>query len=408
MARIQVYPEDNTIEDSDKLVGTDGTISDNLNKTKNFTVGQLKQHITNGLGATGPQGVQGVAGPMGPQGVPGPIGPAGLEWQGTWDANVAYNVDDAVGYDGASYFCVSEVGLPLPGSGGNPNPRFDTDNWALLASRGITGPQGPAGANGATGPQGPIGLTGPAGTLPVQTRGTLGGSDGVYLSYTNLIYDINIIEDGSVSSFFKLPNVTTIGKQVIVDVLGDNCSIYSAPGGLAFETGVTTSTSQITAKFNDLIRFTSIGGNFWLVEYLSRSYPVANDTVVKTVKTTITTAQVLQLFTTPITVLPASLPGKLNIPTNIYIKRNPGTAYTLHTNAFQLLDASNIDAGPSINPNPLTSTSTGYMNNTIFLGISTSGATTTGLYKLKAVGANPTLGTGNLDVYVTYTEMTLF
>lgn len=41
MARIQTYPQDSVIEDSDKLVGTDGTVGSSLNKTKNFTVGEL-------------------------------------------------------------------------------------------------------------------------------------------------------------------------------------------------------------------------------------------------------------------------------------------------------------------------------------------------------------------------------
>jgi len=98
--------------------------------------------------------------------------------------------DDVVGYNGASWFCIVAV------SNSNASPDTNATNWALLASQGATGPQGPigltgpagaigpqgtAGANGATGsagpqgpagndgatgatgPQGPIGLTGPAG-----------------------------------------------------------------------------------------------------------------------------------------------------------------------------------------------------------------------------------------------------
>jgi len=98
--------------------------------------------------------------------------------------------DDVVGYNGASWFCIVAV------SNSNASPDTNATNWALLASQGATGPQGPigltgptgaigpqgtAGANGATGsagpqgpagndgatgatgPQGPVGLTGPAG-----------------------------------------------------------------------------------------------------------------------------------------------------------------------------------------------------------------------------------------------------
>lgn len=106
-------------------------------------------------GSQGPQGVAGATGPAGPQGVPGPVGPAGLNWQGTWSASGTYVVDDAVGYNGASYFCINPVGPSLT------DPATDTANWALLAAQGATGPQGP---QGATGLQGPTGPQGPAGT----------------------------------------------------------------------------------------------------------------------------------------------------------------------------------------------------------------------------------------------------
>lgn len=87
----------------------------------------------------------GAQGPIGPQGVPGPVGPAGLNWQGAWSAAGTYVVDDAVGYAGASWFCINNVALsPI-------NPATDTTNWALLASQGATGPQGPQGIQGPAG-----------------------------------------------------------------------------------------------------------------------------------------------------------------------------------------------------------------------------------------------------------------
>jgi hypothetical protein len=95
-----------------------------------------------GSGATGPQGPQGPQGPTGPQGVPGPVGPAGLNWQGSWSALNTYVVDDAVGYDGASWFCINPVGPTTD------TPDIDTANWALLASEGAVGPQGPQGIAG--------------------------------------------------------------------------------------------------------------------------------------------------------------------------------------------------------------------------------------------------------------------
>jgi hypothetical protein len=93
------------------------------------------------IGPMGPQGPVGesIQGPPGPQ---GPIGPAGLNWQGAWVSGVTYVADDAVGYNGASYFVTcEEVVNPLLAP--NVNPCF-----ALLANVGATGPQGPNGEVG--------------------------------------------------------------------------------------------------------------------------------------------------------------------------------------------------------------------------------------------------------------------
>ena len=227
---------------------------------------KLKQQLV------GPQGPQGVQGPQGPQGAVGPVGPAGLEWKGLWNEDTSYVENDAVGYNGASWFCIEEVPAAAVGFE-NPNPEEDTTHWALLAA------QGAQGQNGAPGPQGPTGAQGPAGpqgTAPVKTRGVVYGDSESYFTQTVLPYDINTVLDGAESSSFKLPNTTIVGKEIIVDVMGANCRFYGFNGGLAFETAVNGSSSQITSVFNDLIKFTSIGGNYWLVEYLPRVYPTLN------------------------------------------------------------------------------------------------------------------------------------
>jgi len=95
----------------------------------------------------GPYATAGAQGPMGPQGVPGPVGPAGLNWQGAWVSGTSYVTDDAVGYGGASYFCINATS-------GTLEPNLDTANWALLASQGAIGPQGPQGIQGPAGPSG--------------------------------------------------------------------------------------------------------------------------------------------------------------------------------------------------------------------------------------------------------------
>ncbi|QHR72583.1 hypothetical protein dhabil_240 [Escherichia phage dhabil] len=102
-------------------------------------------------GKEGPQGLQGAQGEVGPQGPQGPIGPAGLVWKGAWDESTQYSKDDAVGYQGASYFCISSNTGTIPPSEGV---------WALLANIGAPGPQGPTGPTGPQGPQGAPGQDG--------------------------------------------------------------------------------------------------------------------------------------------------------------------------------------------------------------------------------------------------------
>jgi len=103
------------------------------------------QDFTTQVASSIPAGAQG---PIGPQGVPGPVGPAGLNWQGAWSNAGVYVVNDAVGFGGASWFCINPVG-PSPS-----DPASDLLNWALLAAQGSTGPQGPQGIQGPVGPAG--------------------------------------------------------------------------------------------------------------------------------------------------------------------------------------------------------------------------------------------------------------
>lgn len=97
-----------------------------------------------GIGTQGPQGVQGPAGPL------GPVGPAGLTWRGSWTSGTSYIANDAVGYNGASWFCILATS-------GTTTPNLATTNWALLASQGAQGIQGIQGPTGAQGPAGGAG-----------------------------------------------------------------------------------------------------------------------------------------------------------------------------------------------------------------------------------------------------------
>lgn len=118
-----------------------------------------------------PRGDTGATGPTGPQGDTGPVGPTGatgIEWQGTWSNTTDYVDNDAVFYNGASWFA---AGDPPVGD----VPSESSLYWfplALQGATGPTGPQGPQGETGATGPQGATGDTGATG--PKGDKGDVG------------------------------------------------------------------------------------------------------------------------------------------------------------------------------------------------------------------------------------------
>lgn len=109
--------------------------------TKDLRVFDEKGNIEsiNAITIPGPQGPQGVAGPI------GPTGASGINWMGTWNSGTTYAANDAVFYDGSSYFASGASTNDLPDDGAP---------WYQLAMQGATGPQGPQGPQGLTGPSG--------------------------------------------------------------------------------------------------------------------------------------------------------------------------------------------------------------------------------------------------------------
>lgn len=77
------------------------------------------------------------AGPTGPQGPIGLTGATGIEWQGTWDNATDYVNNDAVFYNGASWFAAGDPPL-------GDVPSESSLYWYPLALQGATGPQGDA------------------------------------------------------------------------------------------------------------------------------------------------------------------------------------------------------------------------------------------------------------------------
>jgi|TARA_R100000084_G_scaffold109439_1_gene76832 hypothetical protein len=183
--------------------------------------------IPKGDTGVGAQGSQGPAGPAGPQGA---VGPAGLTWQGAWSSGTIYSANDAVGYNGASYFALNGVG-PSP-----TDPAADTTNWALLASQGAIGPAGSNGAQGVqgpVGPQGPIGLTGPQG--PSLWSNVFSGS-------ISGVYSLNLV--GNNTFLLNVTAPTTL--DIVGASVGDYIFIIDNTGGhiVSLQTGSTFYTNN--------------------------------------------------------------------------------------------------------------------------------------------------------------------
>ena len=101
-----------------------------------------------------PQGIEGIQGIQGETGPIGPTGATGIEWRGEWDSSTDYVDNDAVFYQGASWFASGDPDI-------GEEPTELSVHWYPLALQGATGPQGLQGIQGEQGIQGPIGPVGP-------------------------------------------------------------------------------------------------------------------------------------------------------------------------------------------------------------------------------------------------------
>lgn len=193
-------------------------------------------------GATGAQGIQGI---------PGPIGPAGLEWRGAWVSGTSYIADDAVGYNGASWFCILATS-------GTTVPSTDTAHWALLAAQGATGPIGPAGA----------------GAAAKTTAVLLSNGNSAPFTYSTVDF-VKFLS----SSAYSLPPAPVLGevKHVLTTA---SCTLWASPNpgndgsNNNFLTSDGNGNSSMTLLANKSYRFTYIGRyggtyGFWTVEIMN-------------------------------------------------------------------------------------------------------------------------------------------
>ena len=126
------------------------------------------------------------AGPTGPQGPIGATGATGITWQGEWSALTDYVNNDAVFYNGTSWFA---SGDPTVGE----EPTELATHWYPLALQGATGATGPQGIQGIQGIQGEQGIqgiqgeTGPQGDAATIAVGTVTtGDPGTSVVVTNV------------------------------------------------------------------------------------------------------------------------------------------------------------------------------------------------------------------------------
>lgn len=142
------------------------------------------------------------------------------------------------------------------------------------------------------------------------------------------------------------------------------------------------------------------------IEDLKEPLGIADLQVYKTVKVTLSSSQILDLFTTPIELVPA-VSGKLLVPQFFFQKYNHvSSAYTT-SGLFRIgLGTPNFGFG-AFTP-VITSADNAQGLNNISYAQATSGLEYQGkAIVVGATSANPTGGDGNLELYLTYLEITL-
>jgi len=203
-----------------------------------YTMQDIKDTV--GVAAAGPQGVPGVQGAQGIPGTAGAVGPAGLNWQSTWVSGTSYVADDAVAYNGASWFCILATS-------GTTAPDLDPTHWALLASQGAQGIQG---IQGIQGQQGIQGIQGTAATQTLQQTVDLGNTI-ADLNYTTTLWPgiVYTVDNNTTSGTLLQPNSLNLYNGTYAVVLSSPNTL-SATRAVSFPNsdGTIALTSDVTLQ----------------------------------------------------------------------------------------------------------------------------------------------------------------
>jgi hypothetical protein len=193
---------------------------------------------TGSTGDTGATGVTGEAGPTGATGEAGIAGPAPWLFIGEYNNGLAYNIGNAVTYQGGFYY---RTGNPL-NPGYPPEPGIINGSWTPVADGGSTGPTGATGSIGLQGAKGDTGSTGASSNIPGPTgaRGNRGPDSAFQLDD-----DDNLIPtDGDFATW------GTIDGTFIVDNDGDLTPAQTiiTPGGGSGPVGYKATATTINAQ----------------------------------------------------------------------------------------------------------------------------------------------------------------
>lgn len=245
-------------------IATNSVTPSNVGENIKGVVDYIDQEIAAIELTPGPTGGTGAQGPTGPAGVAGPVGPAGLTWQGAWVSGTSYVVDDAVGYNGASWFCVNPTS-------GTTSPNLDPINWALLAAQGSPGPQGAQGIQGIQGEPGPAG-----GTPAVKTTETLTST----AASAPFPYSTADFAQFISTASYALPPTPALGEIRYIKTAFANCTLWASPNpgndgaNNNFYTPSGNGSSYMSLVANKSYRFTYIGRygatyGYWTVEIMN-------------------------------------------------------------------------------------------------------------------------------------------
>jgi hypothetical protein len=372
------------------LIGTD--VSTN-NATKNFTVNQLAEFISEELGP-GPQGPPGPIGPTGATGAPGAPGVPGMVWSGDWDIDSDYDETSVVYYLGSSYIALDFI------NAGADTPDIDP-LWELVAQKGADAPPGTAGWS----------LTGNAGTNP--STNFIGTTDSVDVNFK--VNNVKYVEMSAIEERFK------IFKNVTIDRGADFASIIVKSNTGGWATLATDSVYQgHLVLLNNSIANTLLIANQSTEERII-TLPNATGTIPLSVggktanvsgqititdKFSLNATQIQGLGSTKVQLLAAPGAGKIYSILKVSYKYNyNSTPYNSVSLALYYGDPIGIQASNSTGTSVISSVS----NRIAFTSFSTGSYADDLINTSVLIGASGATGAGNgtLDVYVTYDIFTV-